>query len=364
MAGCEEGGTPALQRRAALLGGLACGGAARAEGGPPMVPTVQLGSLNVSRTIQGYWQLAGGHGSYTEDGAIANMQRHFDAGVTALDTADIYGPSERIVGKFVAQQPGAVPCTKFCCFRGLDTVDKAEVRRRVEGQLQRLRVSSLPLVAFFWADYNVPRYVEVAKMLTELKAEGLIREIGATNFDTKRLKEMVDAGVPIVSNQVQLSLFDRRPLASGMADYCAANGIKLIAFGTVGGGLISERFLGAKQPPRAALDTVSLQMYAGSASRFLGDWGLTQELLQTLRGVGEKYQASIANVAQRYVLDSSTAVASVLIGVRNSDHIAENVRTHSFTLDGNDKAAIDAVLAKGRGPVGDVWGVERGLVRL
>eukprot|EP00971_Amphidinium_carterae_P266132 5279249-Amphidinium_carterae.2 len=89
------------------------------------------------------------------------MQNHFRAGVTTLDTADIYGPSESIVGQFMKQEPSALPCTKFCCFRGLDTINKQEVRQRVEGQLRRLQVESLPLTAFFWSDYNVPRYVEV-----------------------------------------------------------------------------------------------------------------------------------------------------------------------------------------------------------
>ena len=88
------------------------------------VPTIHLGggksSLKVSRTIQGYWQLAGGHGSYREVDAIENMQAHYNAGITTLDTADIYGPSELIVGKFIKSQPNAIPCTKFCCFRYLE----------------------------------------------------------------------------------------------------------------------------------------------------------------------------------------------------------------------------------------------------
>ncbi len=101
---------------------------------PPQVtvPTVQLGggksSLRVSRTIQGYWQLAGGHGSYREVDAIENMQAHFDAGVTTLDTADIYGPSELIVGKFVKTKPEAIPCTKFCCFRYLEVSCSRRIR--------------------------------------------------------------------------------------------------------------------------------------------------------------------------------------------------------------------------------------------
>lgn len=98
------------------------------------IPTIKLGNscLEVSRTIQGYWQLAGGHGKYNIDEAVKNMEAHYKAGITTLDTADIYGPSEQIMGKFVQNTPGAIPCTKFCCFRYLDEIDKDEVRTRIK----------------------------------------------------------------------------------------------------------------------------------------------------------------------------------------------------------------------------------------
>ena len=84
-----------------------------------LVPKVKLGNSNleVSRTIQGYWQLAGGHGKYKESEALANMEAHYQAGITTLDTADIYGPSELICGRFMAKRPEAQILTKFCCFR-------------------------------------------------------------------------------------------------------------------------------------------------------------------------------------------------------------------------------------------------------
>lgn len=69
--------------------------------------------------------------------------------------------------------------------------------------------------------------------------------------------------------------------------------------------------------------------------------------------------ANISNIAQRYVLETP-AVASVLIGVRNTDHIKSNVRTHLFQLKPEERDAIDAVVAKRKGPSGDVWDIERG----
>jgi len=336
----------------------------------PKVPTVTLGksSLSVSRTIQGYWQLAGGHGKYNQEEAITNMKAHYDAGITTLDTADIYGPSEFIVGKFMKQKPeNAVVCTKFCCFKFLDEIDRAEVKTRIQKACERLQVEKIPLVQFFWSNYDIKKYVDVALMLTELKEEGLIGEIGATNFDLKRLQEMKNAGVPLVSHQVQLSCLDQRPVQSGMVDWCAENDVSLIAFGTVGSGILSEKYFGRGPPTQEEKNTASMRMYSKTAERF-GNWKLVQELLQTMdtiagevRSSGRCVDANIANVAQRYVLETKS-VASVLIGVRNRNHIAENIRTHTFVLTGAERDVISAILAKRKGPPGDVWDLERGYV--
>jgi aryl-alcohol dehydrogenase-like predicted oxidoreductase len=240
---------------ASTVGLLLPKSARAADGG---VPTVRLGngSLEVTRTIQGYWQLAGGHGKYRENDAIANMEAHFKAGITTLDTADIYGPSEIIMGKFVNTQPKAIPMTKFCCFRYLEEINRAEVRERILKSCERLQVSKLPLVQFFWSRYETNRYIDVALYLTELKEDGLIQEIGATNFDLKRLQELKKAGIPLVSHQVQLSALDRRPVQSGMANWCTENNISLIGFGTVGSGTYD--CIGNDPPMRNEDDSVVL----------------------------------------------------------------------------------------------------------
>lgn len=106
-------------------------------------------------------------------------------------------------------------------------------------------------------------------------------------------------------------------------------------------------------------------MYSSTAARF-GDWSLVQELLRTMDAIAKNVRddgrcprANISNVAQRFVLETP-AVASVLIGVRNTDHIQDNLRTHSFQLRQDERDAIDAVVAKRKGPIGDVWDIERG----
>ena len=133
-------------------------------------------------------------------------------------------------------------------------------------------------------------------------------------------------------------------------------------------GILSNEWLGRGAPTQEDRNTASMRMYSSTAQRF-GDWSLVQELLKTLDAVaanvrndGRCDKANISNIAQRYVLETP-AVASVLIGVRNQNHLAENVRTHSFQLNQDERAAIDAVVAKRKGPTGDVWDIERGSMK-
>ncbi len=69
-------------------------------------------------------------------------------------------------------------------------------------------------------------------------------------MDVPAVAKILDAGVPVASNQVQFSLLDRRPLGGGMIDFCAARGIKVLTYGTLGGGLLSDKYV---EEPRKGL---------------------------------------------------------------------------------------------------------------
>ena len=152
----------------------------------------------------------------------------------------------------------------------------------------------------------------------------------------------------MVSNQVQYSLIDRRPEVR-MIQFCQEHDIQLLAYGTLCGGLLSEKYLGQPEPGRGALNTASLLKYKQMVDAW-GGWDLFQELLAALKGVADKHGVSIANVAVRYVLDRPT-VAGVIIGVRLSvtDHRTENARLFDLTLDTEDQDRIELVLDKSRG---------------
>jgi aryl-alcohol dehydrogenase-like predicted oxidoreductase len=131
-----------------------------------------------------------------------------------------------------------------------------------------------------------------------------------------------------------------------MIPFCIKHNISLFAYGSICGGLMSERYLGRTQPSTADLNTLSLRKYKQMIDAWDG-WNLFQELLSTLKRIAQKYNVSIANVATRYILDKS-AVAGVIIGVRLgiADHRNNNAQVFNFSLDKSDYDDIDAVCTK------------------
>jgi aryl-alcohol dehydrogenase-like predicted oxidoreductase len=208
-------------------------------------------------------------------------------------------------------------------------------------------MESLDLLQFHWWDYADANYLEALDSLAELREEGKIRHLALTNFDTEHLRIIVEHGIPIVSNQVQYSLVDRRPEVH-MSQFCQAHGIQLLTYGTVGGGLLSERYLGQPEPVRSVLNTASLRKYKQMVDAW-GGWGLFQELLSSLKRIADKHRASVANVAVRFILDRP-AVGGVIIGARLgvAEHREDNTHSFSLSLDAEDHAQIEAVHSKSR----------------
>ena len=308
--------------------------------------------LTICRILNGMWQVAGGHGYVDHELAIADMMRYHDAGFTTWDLADIYGPAEDFIGEFRR---------RLLTLKGREELDRIQsltkwvpqpgritrsiVNENIERSLRRMSVSSLDLLQFHWWDYNNPYYMDALKYLSDLRDEGRIKHLGLTNFDTERMQIMIDSGLQIVSNQVQYSIVDRRPEVK-MIPFCMEHNISLLAYGSICGGLVSERYLGRTEPSTAELDTLSLRKYKKMIDAW-GGWNLFQDLLLTLKRIAKKHDVSIANVATNYIL-AKPVVAGVIIGVRLGivDHRNDNTQVFNFNLDKSDRDAIDAVCAK------------------
>jgi aryl-alcohol dehydrogenase-like predicted oxidoreductase len=327
-----------------------------------VIPRYTLSNgYSLARIIKGGWHLAGDHGVIDPQQAIKDMALFVAAGITTFDCADIYTGVEQLIGDFRRANPALASQvqvhTKFVPdLSDLASVDRRYVEKIIDRSLQRLGTERLDLVQFHWWDYNVPRYVDTALELDRLRHAGKIAHIGVTNFDTQRLGELVSAGIPVVSHQVQYSLLDARPAVT-MVDFCRAHAIVLLCYGTVAGGFLSERWLGKDEPKRADVTNRSLIKYKLIIEDF-GGWDLFQELLRVLGRIATKHQADIASIASRAILDRPQ-VAAAIVGATNATHLDANTRMASLPLDAADRAAIAAVTDRRKGPEGDVYTLER-----
>jgi aryl-alcohol dehydrogenase-like predicted oxidoreductase len=315
---------------------------------------------DISRVLKGGWQLAGGHGAIDTGAALADMDRFVDAGITTFDCADIYTGVEELIGQWRRTRTTAAPTvqvhTKYVPDRDrLPSHSRADVARGIERSLQRLGADALDLVQLHWWDYDVPGYVDAASWLNELRIAGKVRHIGLTNFDHRRVVEIADAGVPVVSHQAQYSVLDRRP-ARALASVCADRAIGLLCYGSLAGGFLSERWLGV-EAPAGALENRSLVKYRLIIDEF-GGWDLFQRLLRVLRDIGGRHGAGIGAIAMRWVLDQP-GVTGIIVGARHARHLSAIVDAVQLTLSDADREAIAAVHADATGPDGDVYALER-----
>lgn len=305
--------------------------------------------LTICRIVNGMWQVAGGHGHIDNELAMADMQRYHDAGFTTWDLADIYGPAESFIGEFrrrLSREKGKVELDKIRAFTKWvpqpSRITRSMTDNSVEAAMRRMDVSSLDLLQFHWWDYNNPYYMDALNYLSDLKNKGSIKHLGLTNFDTEHLRIITQSDLMIASNQVQFSIIDRRPEVK-MIPFCRKHNISLLTYGTLCGGLLSEKYLGKPEPSIIDLNTLSLQKYKKMIDSW-GDWNLFQRLLLVMDNIAKKHNVSISNVATDYILSKET-VAGVIIGARLgiADHIDENNNVFNFNLDASDRASIDEI---------------------
>ncbi len=319
----------------------------------------------ISRVIRGGWQLAGGHGPVDRASAVEDMIAFAEAGITTFDCADIYTGVEEMIGAFrmeYANRYGAEALARIKVhtklvpdLARLATVDKDYIRSIVDTSLKRLRMERLDLVQFHWWDYAVPRYLDMAGWLNEMRLEGTIANVSGTNFDTARTLEILRSGVPLTSMQVQYSLLDARPERQ-LVKIAQENNIWLLCYGTVAGGFLGDRWLG-KPEPQEPLENRSLTKYKLIIDDF-GGWDVFQALLQTLRRIADRHGADIATIASAAMLNRPS-VAAVIVGARNQSHLARNLAVSNLRLDEQDRAEIAAIQAQGQVPEGDVYTLER-----
>ena len=296
--------------------------------------------------ITGLWQVA----DLERDGRILDRNAAADElveyardGFACFDMADHYGSAELIAGAARRQAlkghkaSNALTLFTKWCPQPHECTPEA-VRRGIDERRERLDVETIDLLQLHWWSFDHPGYIDVMDTLMILKQEGWIRNIGLTNFDTDHLKVLLSCGHEIATNQVCLSVLDPRALGN-MSTLCESSGVRLLAYGTLAGGFLSETWLGASEP--AAVSDWSKMKY----HRFInavGGWSTFQTILRALSEIGSRHDVSLSNVASRWVMEQP-AVAGVIVGARltESHHRNDNRLPLTFELSDEDHAQLN-----------------------
>ncbi len=315
---------------------------------------------SISRILKGGWHLSAGHNAEVDRAkAIEDMAAFVEAGVTSFDCADHYTGVEEMIGDFRKAYPelaGKVQIhTKYVPdYDALPTLKRADTVAIIDRSLKRLGVDALDVVQFFWWNANVRGEIETAQVLADLRREGKIRHIGVTNFSTPRLAGFVEAGVPIVMNQLQYSLVDDRPERLQL-DFCRRNDIAVVTYGHLLGGFVSADWIG-KAEPFDPFANRSQRKYKLIIEDF-GGWELFQELLLALRAIGARLGVGPGEVALRWTLDRP-GIAGCIVGATSTRNLARNAKVFDIALTDADRKTLDAIRAKRTGPLGDCYALE------
>ena len=320
-----------------------------------MIQTALSDNLSISKVVIGLWQIADleRNGQRLDPKTTAKaMFDYYQHGFTTFDMADHYGSAEEVAGVFKKEYglKDIQLLTKWVPKPG--PISQNDVEAAVKIALKRLGTEQIQLMQFHAWNYADPSWMDSLMGLQKLKEEGLIANIGLTNFDEAHLNMVIQTGIPIVSNQVCYSLLDQRA-SSQMTSTCLKHNIKLLAFGTVAGGFFSEKWLGKSEPVINEALTWSQMKY----KRYIdvaGGWEWFQSLLRVLNTIAKEQHVSIATIASSYIIHQP-ALGGVIIGSRLglSSHIEENKKLLNTILTNSQIEEIKKLLSQGNTIPGD-----------
>jgi aryl-alcohol dehydrogenase-like predicted oxidoreductase len=296
--------------------------------------TRKIGSLNVSIVGLGCnnfgWRL-------DYDRTLAVVDAALEAGITFLDTADIYGgtESEEFLGRALAgRRDEVVLATKF----GMKVDEQRQgakpdyVRRACEDSLRRLRTGHIDLYQLHQPDPSTP-IADTLAALDELVRAGKVREIGCSNFSVQQLREAKAAagsGAKFVSVQNEYSLLHRDPEQGVLAE-CEREGLAFLPFFPLASGMLTGKYRRGQPAPEGT------RLSKGN-SRFLNDHNL--DIVEELASFAASKGHSLLELAFSWLL-SHPQVASVIAGATRREQVRSNVHAAGWHLSPVDLAEVD-----------------------
>ncbi len=313
-----------------------------------MIALTHLGKsdMDISPLGLGPWQwgdrLMWSYGATHNDNDLHDaLQASLQAGVSFIDTAEIYGRgrSERLLGVYLQEaraQSGStrpVLATKFMPFPY--RLRKGALLSALRASLDRLRLERVDLYQIHWPLPPIP--IEVwADALAEAADRGLARSVGVSNFSAAQMSRahsvLSRRGIPLASNQVEYNLLNRRVERNGVMELCQTSGISLIAYSPLAKGLLTGKYTPEAPPP-------------GLRGHLTGRVRLRaiQPLVNLMRSIGQNHDGkSPAQVALTWIIAKG---AIPIPGAKNGHQARENASAMGWQLTDSELASLDQASA-------------------
>ncbi len=311
--------------------------------------------LEITPIGMGTWAIGGdwafGWGPQDDADSIAALRRSVESGINWIDTAPVYGfgHAERIVARALevfSESERPLVFTK-CGIIWDDAKNVGHnlgvksVAAEVDASLHRLGTDVLDLCQIHWPAFppgaSDDEIEEGWSTLAELKAQGKIRQISVSNFDVAQM-ERLRSIAPITSLQPPYSMLMRQ-IEDDVLPFCEQNGIGVIGYAPLHNGMLSGKMTRERIEAMPETDwriNVNPAFMEPHLSRNL-------ELVEVLRGVGDRHERSVAEVAIAWTL-RLPAITGVIVGGRNAGQVDGVAGALEFRLSDDEIAEIDSCL--------------------
>ena len=302
----------------------------------PRVAAIGLGCMGMSPDV---------YGRVDDNESIRTLHRALDLGVTFLDTAEIYGGghNEELLGKAIAgRRQQAFLATKFGLVRsagepgygklGVDGRPE-NVRRAIQGSLQRLRVDHVDLYYQHRIDLSVP-VEETVGTMAQLVREGKVRYLGLSEPSAQTIRR-AHAVHPISAVQSELSLWSRDVEENGVMDTLRELGIALVPYSPLGRGFLSGQLRSADDLPpddfRRTLPRFSPENFAKNL-----------DIVARVRAIAEAKGVTPAQIALAWVLAKGEMVIPIP-GTTKIARLEENAAAVDISLTPAELDSLDTL---------------------
>ena len=324
--------------------------------------TLGNSDLTVSAIGLGCYGMSGVYGRADDAELIATIRRALDLGVNFLDTSASYGSghNHRLIGEAIrGRRHDVVIHSKSGSPRdgGPDAVrgggDPRYLRQTCEQSLKNLGIETLDVFCMSRVDPNVPVEESVGGM-AELVKDGKTRFISLSECSAESLKRG-SAVHPLVSLQMEYSLFSRDAEEQGQIDACKELGMAMMAYAVLGRGLLSDQIPKVEEMAADDVRRGLPRFQSVNVEKNLG-------LRSALEAIARSKNATLAQLSIAWPMAQGKRAGVFIVpipGAKSRKHLEENARAADIVLTAEDLAEIDRIVPPGaasgtRYPIGQM----------